>query len=89
MANKDKSNIKVMQLNVCGSSQASIHALNQYINTNKSHFVFLSETKSVTLNDKDFDNYQVYMRPNRTTQLKKEELQFWYTTTYCPKETTQ
>ena len=64
MANIYK-NALIMQLNICGCSPTSITALNAYINEQQAKVVFLSETKTTTLNDNDFNNYQVLLKPNQ------------------------
>lgn len=62
---------KVVQLNINGCSNATIQALNKYINDLQADFVMLSESKTYTLNNQMFDNYQVLLKPNKINPTRK------------------
>lgn len=64
-------NLQIMQLNINGCSQNTISALNRYINKEQAQVIFLSETKTLSLYDADFDNYQVLLKPNNTNPTQK------------------
>lgn len=64
-------NLQIMQLNINGCSQNTISALNRYINKEQAQVIFLSETKTLSLSDADFDNYQVLLKPNNTNPTQK------------------
>ena len=68
---RQNNHLLVMQLNINGCSQNAITALNNYINREKAKVVLLSETKSSTISDSDFDNYKVLLKPNKLNPKQK------------------
>ena len=68
---RQNNHLLVMQLNINGCSQNAITALNNYINREKAKVVLLSETKSSTISDSDFDNYKVLLKPNKSNPKQK------------------
>lgn len=71
MMDKHSNQLKMMQLNINGCGQNSIVALNRYINKEKADVIFLSETKTSSLDESDFDNYQVILKPNKTKPTQR------------------
>ena len=62
MPNTSQSEIRVLQLNICGLSERSAFCLNNYINHNKADVVFLSEVKCT--NCDIFTNYSCETKAN-------------------------
>ena len=60
-----------MQLNINGCSQQTKLALDKYMNETEADLVFLQETKTSEIQENDFKNYQIYLKPNKVNPKRQ------------------